>query len=370
MKKITFLLIIIFCFFLSGSYYEEQVQIQLSSAEKNEFMDKIPEDAAEMLEKLGIDGLDVNKLSDVSFQDIADLIIESFYEKTKEPFKAILSITAAAVVCSAVSVLLDGNGSNFGIVSAVSSLSAASVFLSPVKNLISVSAETIGECSDFMLSFIPVYASSLAATGYVSSAAGYRTMMLGAVTAVSEISSEIIIPLILIYLAICISGSVSGIDTEELSKSVKSFAVWFLGITMTVFSGLMGISTLVSSGADGAFSKTAKFLIGSAVPVVGSTVSDAVAVVRGCLTITKNFLGIYAVLAIAAIFLPAISGILLWKICISVSSSITKIIGNKNLASLLSSVSAVLGIMLSLVVITGIMFIFSIAILLMTGGGI
>ena len=370
MKKIAVLFILISCFFLSGSYYEEQIENQLSSAEKNGFIEKIPEYAYETLEKLGIEGLDRENLSNIGFGDIANLVAESFYKKIKEPFKAVLSITAAALVCSIVSVFAEGSFKNNGVLSAVSSLSAASVFIVPVKNLISVSSETIIQCSDFMLSFIPVYASSLASSGYISSAAGYRTMMLGAVTVVSEISSEIITPLILIYLALCISGSVSGIDTEELSKSVKNLSVWILGTMMTVFSGLMGISTLVSSGADGAFSKTAKVLIGSAVPVVGSTVSEAVSAVRGCLIITKNFLGIYAVFAVAAIFLPTIAGILIWKICISVSSSITKIIGNKNLSALLSSVSAVLGIMLSLVVITGIMFIFSTAILLMTGGGL
>lgn len=370
MKKIIVLILLIFCLFLSGSYYEEQIETHLSSLENSVFFDEIPEYAKEILKRIGIDGLDSDKLSDIKIDDIAKLMLESFLAKIREPFRAVVSITAAAIVCSLVSVFTGNSKNSSNIVSAVSSLSAAIVFLAPVKNLITTSSETIKNCSDFMLSFIPVYASSLAATGYVSSAMGYRTMMLGALTAVSEISSEITAPLIFTYLAICISGSVSGVDTEDISKTIKNFAVWILGICMTIFSGLMGLGTLVSSGADGAFSKTAKFIIGGAVPVVGSTISDAVSAVKSCLTITKNFLGIYAVLAIGAIFLPAITGILIWKTCISASSIIVKISGNKNMSDLLSSVSSVLGIVLSLVVVTGIMFVFSITILIMTGGGI
>lgn len=370
MKKIIIIPLLILCVFLSGSYYDEQIDVQLSEAEKSGFSDTLPEYANELLEKIGIEKLDANNLSNINFNDIITLIFESISAKINEPLKAVVSVTAAGIVCSVVSILFGESGKNSSIISAVASLSAASVFLIPIKELVASTSETIGECSDFMLAFIPVYSSSLAATGYLSSAAGYRTMMFGTVTAISQIASEIISPLMLVYLAICISGSVSGIDTEELSKSVKNFAVWIIGTIMAVFSGVMGINTLISSGTDGALSKTAKFIVGSVVPIVGSTVSDAISTVKSCLIITKNFLGIYAILAIAAIFLPILMGLFIWKICINISSFITKIIGNKELSSLLTSVSAVLGIMLSLVIIIGIMFIFSVAIILMTGGGL
>ena len=192
--------------------------------------------------------------------------------------------------------------------------------------------------------------------------------MLSVVTLISRLSGEIVLPLICIYLALCIAGSVSDFNIEEISKTVKNFAIWILGISLTVFSGIMGLGSLVSASADSAFAKTAKFIINSAVPVVGSTVSDALGSIKGCIEITKNTLGVYAVFVIAAIFLPPIISLLSWKICLSVSSGICGFFGTKNLSALLIAASSVIGIMLALVILTAVMFIFSVSIMLMTGG--
>ena len=367
-KKFIYIVIIIFAFMLSGSYYEEAIGEQLEIAEESRFSDALSDDVLEMLKKIGIDGLDAEKLASLSFADILKLVAESFILKIKEPFYAAVTVTAAAILCAVIQSLCENFSQTGTVINAVSALSAAATVLVPMKNIITSAAEVIRECSDFMLGFIPVYSSVITASGYVSSATGFRTLMLSAVTVISRLAGELMVPLICIYLAMCIAGAVSDIDISGISKAVKSFAVWVLGALMTVFSGIMGLGTLITSSADSAFSKTVKFLIGSAVPVVGSTVSDALSTVKSCLNVTKNVLGAYAIIVIAVIFLPPIISLVSWKICLSVSSGIGGIFGNKNLSGLLSSASAVMGIMLALVVITAIMFIFSVSIMLMTGG--
>ena len=124
-----------------------------------------------------------------------------------------------------------------------------------------------------------------------------------------------------------------------------------------------------SSQGNIAFLKTAKLFVGTTVPIVGGTVSEALTTIKSCLEITKNILGSYGVVVIAVIFLPAIVSLLSWKICLSVSSIISGILENKSLSALLSSASSVMGIMLALVVITAVMLIFSVSIMLLTGGG-
>lgn len=369
MKRKILIILLVFSFFLSGSYYEENIGKQLDYAENSGFMDEISDEAKAILERIGIDGLDPEKLGEISAKDIFILIWESFVSKIKEPFYSVLTVTAAAMICSVAGSFCENFSLTGNVINIVSALSSAAIFLVPVKNLISSASAVIDECSDFILGFVPVYTSAIIASGYVSSGAGFRTMMLGTVTVISKLSDEIIVPLICIYLALCVAGSVSDMNIGEISKTIKNFAVWLLGITMTVFSGIMGLGTLISSSADSAFSKTAKFLIGSAVPIVGSTVSDALSTVKSCLGVTRTVLGTYAVIVIAAIFLPPIISLLSWKICLSVSSGIGDFFGNKSLSGLLSAVSSVVGIMLALVVVTAVMFIFAVSIMLMTGGG-
>ena len=368
-KKIICVFVLLFAIMLSGSYYEEEIEKQLETAEESGFSDILSDEVTDMLEILGIKRLDAENLSSLSFADILKIVAESFALKIKEPFTAILTVTAAAILCAVIQSFCENFSQTGPVINAVSALSAAAVVLIPIKNVIVSCADVIEECSDFMLGFIPVYSSVITASGYISSAAGFRTLMLSTVTVISKLAEEIIVPLICIYLALCIAGSVSDIDIGGISKTVKNFAVWVLGAAMTVFSGIMGLGTLITSSADGAFSKTTKFILGSAIPVVGNTVSDALSAMKGCLAVTKNVLGAYAVIVIAVIFLPPIVSLLSWKICLSAASGIGGIFGNKNLSGMLSSASAVMGIMLALVAVTAITFIFSVSIMLMTGGG-
>ncbi len=368
-KKILYIILFVFVFMLSGSYYESTMEEQLEVAKESGFYETLSDETLEMLEKIGIDGLDAEKLASLSFTDIMKLVSESFIMKIKEPFYAAVTVTSAAIICAVIQSFCENFAQAGTVVNTVSALTAAAAVLVPIKNVIASAAEVIRDCSDFMLGFIPVYSSVITASGYVSSASGYRTLMLSAVTVISRLAGELIVPLICIYLAMCVAGAVSDIDISGISKAVKSFAVWVLGAAMTVFSGIMGLGTLITSSADSAFSKTAKFLIGSTVPVVGSTVSDALSTVKSCLFATKSILGAYAIIVIAVIFLPPVITLVSWKICLSVSSGIGGIFGNKNLSGLLSSAAAVMGIMLALVVIVAVAFIFSVAIMLMTGGG-
>ena len=368
MKEKIIILIMITAFFLSGFHYET-AEKQLNAAEQSGFTDSLSEETLDILKKIGIDGLSYEKLSSLSFSDLINMIIESFMKKINEPIKAFFSITAAALICSVTQNFCKDSLQMGKIINSVAALSVFSVFLIPMKKAIASSVTVIGECSDFMLAFIPVYSSAIVACGNVSSATGFRTLMLSAVTLISRLAGEIIAPLICIYLALCVASSVSDVNISEISKTIKNFSVWILTFSAAVFSGILGLGTLVASSGDKALSKTAKLFIGSAVPIIGGTVSDAFSTLKGCLEITRNVLGAYAVIAIAAIFLPSAISLFSWKICLSVSSGISGILESKNLSSLLSAASAIIGILLALVVITGIMFIISVSIMLMTGGG-
>lgn len=352
-----------FVLMLSGFKYESTVEKQVAAAERE--IAALPEEAAEALEAIGIDGISAEALSGISFADALRLIAESIKEKIRAPFLAVISVCAAGILCSVINNF--GSGEMKTVYSAVCTLAAAAVII-PVKNVISAASKVINECSEFMLGFIPIYSSVIAASGGVSSAAGYRTLMLGASTVVARISGNIIVPLMCIYLALCAAGTISPIGIDNISRSVKSFTVWVMSASAALFSGIMGIGSIVSSSADGAGAKAIKFVVGSAVPVVGGTVSDALSAAKSCLIMTRNVLGAYAIVAAAVIFIPPVVSAFAWKICLSIGSAVSDMFDNKSLSSLLSASSAVMGIMLAMVLLTAIMFIFSVAIMILTGG--
>lgn len=56
---------------------------------------------------------------------------------------------------------------------------------------------------------------------------------------------------------------------------MKSSVIWFLGIILTIFVGVLSLEGTLSSSIDGITAKTAKTVISSAIPIVGSILSDA-----------------------------------------------------------------------------------------------
>lgn len=369
MKTKIIISIIILSIFLSGSYYDHPIfEEQLDIIQKSDFMDKIPDFAKEILEDAGIENLDYEALSSLSIKEFINILLAGLVSKIKEPFTAFIAITASAIICSVINSLSENFSGTGKAANLIASLTASSVFLIPAKNIIISSVEIIEQCSEFMLAFIPVYSSAIIASGYITTATAFNSLMLGTATVVSRISGEIIAPIISIFLAMSIAGSVSEVNIGEIAKSFKNFAIWILTFSMTVFSGIMGLGTIISSSADNSFSKTAKLIIGSAVPIVGGTVSDAFSTVKSCLNMTKNVLGIYAVAVILAIFLPSIISLFLWKTSLSSASIVGGIFGNKILSDLISSASAVIGIIMALVTVTALMFVISVSIMLLIGG--
>lgn len=370
-NKIFVLYILLFSFFLCGAAFENDlVDKQFSALEKYENTSALSEETKEILSAIGIEEADAEKILSFSLKDLIKLVCESLIHKIKEPIKAIASVTAAVLICSLIKNFCEDFSAAGKIVNFSAVIAVSCAIMLPLKNVIEYSAKVIEESSDFMLGFIPVYSSAAVSCGNVSSAVSYRTLMLGTATAISQLSSEIVMPLISIYFAMCIAGSVSDLNIGEISKYFKNFSVWILGASMTVFSGILGLGTLISSSADSSFNKTAKFLIGSAVPVVGSTISDALTTLKGCLSVTKNVFGIYGIIVTAAIFIPPIISVISWKICLSAASAVCGIAENKELCGLLKAASYVMGIMLALLVSISIMFIFSVAVLLMAGGAL
>ena len=358
-KTIIFLLPLLLFFLCGASLEEDFIRSETEKIKSADLSSYLSEETEEILEIIGFGDISTEKILSFSFKDIISFVYESAAKSFTEPLRAVFYILSAAILCSVINCFCDNFSETGPVINAVSTLAVSLTILLPIKEIFTLSAKAIGECSDFMLGFIPVYSSAVAAAGNISSAAGYRTLMLGASSLIGRIASETVLPLICIFLAMCIAGSVSEVDIGEVAKSFKNFAVWVLTVSMSVFS----------SSADASVSKTAKFLVGSAVPIVGSAVSDALVSLKGCLSLTKNVFGTYGIIVTAAIFLPILITAMSWKICLSSAASISKISGNKNLCGLLSSASSAMGVVLALLVVCSMMFIFSVSILMMTGGG-
>ena len=137
--------------------------------------------------------------------------------------------------------------------------------------------------------------------------------------------------------------------------------MWIMAFISTVFLGILGIQTAVNSSADSLVSKTAKFIIGSSVPVAGGVLSEALGTVTASMGLLKSSVGIYGALACAAMLLPLIAELLIWRLVLLVTSAAAELVSLSEISGLLRAVDSMLSVLAGVILLVGAMFIISLA---------
>lgn len=129
------------------------------------------------------------------------------------------------------------------------------------------------------------------------------------------------------------------------------------------------MQSMVAGGGDGMAYKTAKFLIGSFVPVVGGSLSEALTTAQGCLRMLKGWVGAYGVAVGALTFVPVLLEIAAWYGALQAAALAGDLAGAEKISKVLRGTAAALGLLLSITLVLGLLFIITLTIVLLTVSG-
>lgn len=297
-------------------------------------------------------------------------IVESTLNTVKEKLQLPLTILLSLIGVILLSSLLDSLKTSFNkstyehIFAIISVICIAGIIIEPISALIIQVQTLIEQVSQFLLGFIPVYVGLLQVSGKPVSATVYSTSFIGVIQIISRISATILVPLLGIYLAFCLIGATSTqINTISIAKSVKTTIITSLSFLLTIFVSLLTVQGGIATASDSVTLKTAKFVAGNFLPVVGSAIGDAMSSVQGCLGLIKSTVGGFAGLVLIGMFLPSIIPILLLQSSLKIANAVSDTLGTNKISELLKSADLVLGLILGIVLIFAILLIISIGML-------
>lgn len=351
---------------------QEILEEQLEISGANDLFEEIPEETEELLKKNGVDSLQPDKLMNLSVGGFFQNLWEMLKKELLLPLRILLATIAIVLLCSLFQTFRStveekGYTQVFNVVSV---LAACAAVLAPVVECISRAAESIRQCGNFILAFIPVFTGVVAASGKPITAAGYTTVMFGAVQAVSQIAASVLVPLLGIFLAFCIAGSLnSQINIGGIISTVKKVVVWTLGFLLTIFVGLLTIRGIVAGSADTVATKTTKFLLGSFVPVVGGALSEALNSVQGCMGVIRSSVGSLGIIVCVLTFLPLLLTILLLMGTLHLSAGVAELMSVEKVGGILKSAASVLSLIFGIILMFALLLVVSVTILLLIGMG-
>ena len=155
--------------------------------------------------------------------------------------------------------------------------------------------------------------------------------------------------MVYIFLAFSIGCSAIGEDIlKRLRDFLKWLVSWCLKIVLYVFTGYITITGIVSGTTDQMALKAAKLTISGAVPVVGGILSDASEAVLVSAGLVKNAVGVYGLIAIAAIAMGPFLRIGVQYLLLKLTAAVCGVFGNKKTTELVGDFSSAMGILLAM----------------------
>lgn len=342
---------------LSDPYSEEY---DLSGA--GELESSVPEDARGLLRQFGADPKNSDWVSGLSIAKVLNYIFGLFTGGSSAPLTSGGCLLGLILISAALPAVSFGKGEGKTL---ITTLCSALCISGPVWSSVSAAVSAVRSGSGFMLSFIPVFAGVTALSGGSVTSVSASAMLLGAAEAVGAAAAFAVLPIMGAYLAISICSGISPLISDcGIAEGLKKAAFWIISLITTVFLGVLSIQTAINSAADTLAMKTGKFILGTAVPIAGPALSEAAATVAASVSLLRSSVGIYGIVALAAILLPITVELLLWRAVMAVCSAAAQLFSLPAANKLIKAVDQMLSMLIGVILLVGAMFIISLTVII------
>lgn len=340
--------------------------------ELSDFYSSLPLNIQEYLKNINEDKSFENLITQFDEKGLLDFVISYATSGLQEVLKCFSSILILIIVIAVFNSLrnsFQGADTNFAF-SVCSSLCVTLTVFNVCSVLASNVTTYLNILCNVMTAFAPVMATMMIMSGNVTGAAITNGSMLLFISVIEEIIVVFLLPLTKICIAFSCIKSIGGCDFSGISKAVKNTFTSIIVFTMSVFMFVFSYKSILAQGQDSLSLKTARFAISSFVPIVGSSINEALRAVTSSISILKSSSGIAAIIVIALLMLPIIINLFLHKISFNILATITKIIGAENQSSSLEEADSICAFFLTLVSCTCVLFIISVTVFIKSNVGI
>lgn len=220
----------------------------------------------------------------------------------------------------------------------------------------------------FMLALVPLVLTLLASMGNVGSVAMFHPMIVFMIHVIGTLIYTIVFPLLFFSAVLGIVSCLSEkYKVNQLANLLRRISVGLLGSLLTIFLAVISIQGATAAVADGVTIRTAKYVAGNFIPVVGRMFSDAADTVIGASLLVKNAIGMAGVLILLLICaFPAVK-ILSLAFIYNLSAAVMQPLGNSPIIQCLNIIGKTLIYVFASLATVGLMFFLAVTILVAAG---
>ncbi|MFL0166804.1 MULTISPECIES: stage III sporulation protein AE [Clostridium] len=306
----------------------------------------------------------------LSIDTLLKAALSIIFKEVKSVLSLVISIVTIAIICSLLKNLQDAfSGESISQVAFYACYALIIMVLSKSFIIsISVAKDVINNISDFMSALLPILVTMISLAGGIAAATTLDPIVLGAVVFIPKVYSNVIIPMILMGFVLEFANNISAEHKiNNLCKLFKQIIIWFQGIIVTIFIGLLTIRGITSTTIDAVTLKTAKFAVDNFIPIVGKAFSDAITSVAGYSLIIKNAISSIGLVVIILILLHPLIKLVLIEFIYKLSAALIEPISDSRITKSLEAAGSSMMLIISCVLTVSFMFFILIGIMASTG---
>ena len=228
--------------------------------------------------------------------------------------------------------------------------------------------ETITTMISFILALIPLLLALIASSGGLVSAAFFHPVILFLMNSSGMFIQYVVLPLLFLAAVLSIVSILSEHHkVTQLGNLLRNWSIGLLGIFLTVFLGVLSVQGASAAVTDGITIRTAKFITGNFIPVIGRMFTDATDTVISASLLLKNTVGIAGVaILLLIVAFPAIK-ILMIAFIYKFAAAVLQPLGGGPVIACLDIISKSIVFVFAALAIVSMMFFLSLTVVIAAG---
>ncbi|MFD2672762.1 stage III sporulation protein AE [Marinicrinis sediminis] len=305
-----------------------------------------------------------------SVREVMHALLRYFFHELIYNGKLLITI----VLITVFSILLETIQSAFErksvskVAYAVSYLVLMIIAMNSFSVAIGYAKSAISSMIHFMVAMVPLLLTLLASMGNLVTVSVLHPLIVFMIHTIGTLIYTTVFPLLFISAVIhLVSSMTDRYKLTQLANLFRHIGIGLLGVMLTAFLGVISVQGATSSTTDGVTIRTAKYITGNFVPVVGRMFSDASDTVIGASLLIKNSIGLVGVLILFMLCaFPALK-ILALALIYNVSAAVLQPLGSTPISQCLSTIGKSLIYVFAALAAVGFMFFLAVTILIAAG---
>lgn len=226
----------------------------------------------------------------------------------------------------------------------------------------------IQSMSHFLLALVPLIFALMATSGGAASIAFFHPIIIFLINTSGWLIATVILPLLYMSALLNIVSTLTEhYKVTQLANLMRNIAVGGLAGFFAIFLGVMSVQGAATAVSDGVIVRTAKFVTGNFVPVVGRMFTDAADTVLSASVLVKNTVGIAGLFILVAIVVFPAMKVFVLALIYNLASAVLQPLGGGPIIESLGIMAKSMVFIFAALCIVSLMFFLALTIIIASG---